>query len=645
MQLKRGTQRGSCDFCFRRKIKCDRVVRVSQGHQSCSHCELRQVPCRLDDSDDARIQKRKRPHDFDFRESQDAAINSSPTTSQPPLLPSTQHGDNAAPTPASFIHSAASLPGPATGESHSNQSPPVNFEIWDQLLGISSDSTSFLDQIFIPDQYDSADWAHQMLMLNDPSQTLGANNAETGNEPRRDDGLETAPHSSSSEAQCIDQALFDNALHAYFDIAASSMPILFEDSFWEDYRSGRCSRALSSAVACRGVPFIPTDLDNWDLQQRLARQFQDAIFETHNSPNHGGSVRLDDLEALALMVGFEYDASYGQPLQSHLAKLFLGHDSLVMMTLQSEIQCHHVASSSERLMFSKANDRRTLLFWHVYGLDAFHTLNRKTSSRIRDDDAEIAEDLSLNKTEGYLDTMLSLAMVARKIAQSLCYGSTRRLGIKLKDLDGLYADLQNWRAGCPAHLQIRAGVKADPLSGASDPRTNLRRAALRCLELNCYLQIDDCVSKFGLREQSTLDGEIAALRIESETLRAAHGVVEIAQWAKQTMLQGNSGTSYSLIDAAPQMLRNICAGTCFWMCLRGQGPPRLHSPFLKHSADPKQRGDDDRGGSSDNRHVRNHLDAAQSLREAVAAASSHQDTAGRLAQLDGQIELLQSRLD
>ncbi|CAI6099526.1 unnamed protein product [Clonostachys chloroleuca] len=633
MQLKRGIQRGSCDFCFRRKIKCDRTIRARQGHQSCSHCDLGHVPCRLDESDDVRIQKRKWPHPIDPKETRDATNNPPPITAQPPPFPSAQ---DAAALPSSFIPSGGSLSGPATaGSDYSNQSSAIDFELLDQLLGISSNSTSFLDQIFIsPDQI----------------QTLSVNNDEIGDNLLCDNCPRSHQHTSSSEAQCIDPNLFDDALHAYFDIAACSIPILFEDSFWEDFRSGQCSRALSSAVACRGVPFISTGLDNWDLQQRLARQFQDAILEAYNRPNSKGSVRLDDLEALALMAGFQYDPEYGLPLQSHLAKLFLGHDSLVLMMLQSEIQCHqevsrNPVSSSEPLILAKANERRTLLFWHIYDLDAFHTLDCKTISRFRDDDTEIAEHLSPNKTEGYLDALLNLARIARKISQSLCGGSIKRLGIMIEDLELLYTDLQNWENSCPTHLQVPARVNADSLSRASDQRAHLRLAALRLLELNCYLQIDDCVSKFGLRSQNTLEGGIAALRVESETLRAAHGVLEVAQWAKDTRLRGSSGMSYSLIDAAPQMLRNICAGTLFRFCMRGQKPPRLYSSYLKNNSAPKQSEEEEDGTITlNNQHAQNYLDAAKSLREAVATARSHQDSNGRLAQLNHQIDLLQSHL-
>ena len=59
MPLKRGLERGSCDFCFRRKIKCDRQIRATQGFHTCSPCNVRGGQCRLDDSDDIRIRRRQ----------------------------------------------------------------------------------------------------------------------------------------------------------------------------------------------------------------------------------------------------------------------------------------------------------------------------------------------------------------------------------------------------------------------------------------------------------------------------------------------------------------------------------------------------------------------------------------------------------
>lgn len=161
MQLKRGTRRGSCEFCFRRKMKCDRAVRASQGHLSCSHCDIRQIQCYLDDSSDLRIQKRKNLHDTSDRGPRDELINSPVVTPGPtPLVPAPQSDSNA--TPSSFITSVTSSSEQATSRTSPPEPNPIgDIDNWDELLGISSSSTSFLDQIFISDDYQSTAWANQ----------------------------------------------------------------------------------------------------------------------------------------------------------------------------------------------------------------------------------------------------------------------------------------------------------------------------------------------------------------------------------------------------------------------------------------------------------------------------------------------------
>ncbi|VUC28774.1 unnamed protein product [Clonostachys rosea] len=509
-------------------------------------------------------------------------------------------------------------------------------QVLDDLLGLSSSSTFYLDQIFAPGCQPSADWTD---MLHNSDCEAGNINLGTHSESSRRGHL-TSPGHDPSDAMDVDPTIFENALHSYFRIAGCSLPILFEDSFWEDYRSGRCSRSLSCAVACRGMPFTAT-VDSWAVQQRLARQFQDAFFEAHESLDQKGSIRLDDLEALALMLDFEYDQEYRSAVPSHLARLLLGHDSLVLMTLRSNIRLYPNADSDPPIansMFSKASERRTLLFWHVYGLDSFQSLDCMTISRIRDDDVDMTEPLSSSHSEGYLDSVLSLAVIARKITQEFCNSPTRQLGIKSKRLDFLYEHLLRWRTHfCPSHLSEQGVSKPARLGGYKD----LHYAVLKLLELNCYMQIENYAIKFGIRDSTTIEGEIAGLRVESETLRAAYGILEVSKWAKEIKLEEKSGTSYSSIDSEPRILRNICGGACFWICERGLAPPRSNSANSYSRADPKLTDD---GGDLTYRHRQNHFDAASTLREAVAMAISHPDTTQLLTKLDLQLESLSSLL-
>lgn len=68
--------------------------------------------------------------------------------------------------------------------------------------------------------------------------------------------------------------------------------------------------------------------------------------------------------------------------------------------------------------------------------------------------------------------------------------------------------------------------------------------------------------KHGIQEQASLRGELLASHLEYETLRAVKDTIALSQWATTTQIQGQQPGSYSLIDRAPQIMRDICAGVC-----------------------------------------------------------------------------------
>jgi len=98
---------------------------------------------------------------------------------------------------------------------------------------------------------------------------------------------------------------------------ASFLSVILEDAFWQDYHAGRCSQALICAIACSGLPFTAAT-NQWDLQQHVARRFREAFLQARSTASDDGMIRLDDLEALALMIGFEYDDAGGSTLHSSL---------------------------------------------------------------------------------------------------------------------------------------------------------------------------------------------------------------------------------------------------------------------------------------------------------------------------------------
>ncbi|EED13546.1 hypothetical protein TSTA_098020 [Talaromyces stipitatus ATCC 10500] len=663
MRLKRGIERESCDFCYRRKIKCDRASRATQGLVTCSQCALRQVQCRLDDSDDIRIQRRRRtgtpgrtlgspksrpsqrrqvlrgeqqtPGANPVEDESDTSYNT---------LGSSQPVDSLSPPPPPFsVDIESSFTSPAEEEinaSMSLQDETTNFLFLDSALWLSADSVSFLDQVFMRDcELPLED--NQLPLVVDQNQSTSATEGYADGRSKTtptsvsqfDHGMLGAPWLNSN----LDSDSFEEALHAYFDFAALCLPILLEDAFWEDYRAGRCSFALLFAIACRGIPFTNV-VNKWEVQQQLAHQFREAFFETQNWATNQGSIRLDDLEALALMVNFEYDNTQNASAQTHLGHLFLTHDSLVLMTLQSRIQSHSFHASASATALARANERRTLLFWHVYGLDAFHSLDNKSISRIQEDDVDLTESLPRHEAGSYLDAMLTLSVIARKSLKTLCGASARRRGVKMDDIQYVYHQLDHWRnTSCPPHLQRQRAKGSNRVFMSGKKRAGkhalLHAAVLWLLELNCYMQIESCVTQY-------VGGEMITCRVGYETLRAVFDIVDISVWAKQDKNQDNELGQKSLVDLAPQMVRNICAGACFWICLRGKATfdGEVLNVIQFHTI-PGRRNREDMNLRKTT--MENYLRAAKLLREAVATAISHKDTEQVLTHIDKPIALLE----
>jgi len=126
----------------------------------------------------------------------------------------------------------------------------------------------------------------------------------------------------------------------------------------------------------------------------------------------------------------------------------------VLMTLQSRICDPGSTSSDPSEMLARAGERRVLLYWHVYGLDAFHCLDRKQISYIPDYDAGRHESLPQHEAKSYFDAILALAIIARNTVQTLCSPAAKRRGVESNDVDVLYEQLYHWRNhSCPKALQ------------------------------------------------------------------------------------------------------------------------------------------------------------------------------------------------
>ena len=648
MQLKRGLERRACDFCHRRKIKCDRLARASQGSDKCSQCALRQVSCHVDDTDDVRLRVRRRiPRPSETpaacsqlqQQSENRVVdqNGSPAFSVSPANvdinsvfsdgqnDTTSDRDLTGPSQSSSVPTVPLLDIDGTMLSH--------ISLPDSLFELSSDSLSFLDRIFLGDS-EPPDWIHQPINLRNKSQD---SIIEGSVEQTRNRDCQNAADKTS--------ATFDAAIHAYFECAALSLPILFEDAFWQDYNAGRSSPALNFAIACRGMPFTAVE-DKWQIQHEFACKFRQAFLEAQHTASTQGSTRIDELEALALMINYELDDTHSLAFDSRLGALFLTLDSLVLLTLQVQIHGANPLSDASEVRLAREEERRALLYWHVYGFDAFHTLDRKSMSRLQDTHVNFEEQLSLSHSvRGYLDAILALAVLARSISQTLCSTKSRRKRLGLDEVQSLYRNFHHWRnKACPTHLRWQTEPKSpqgslDGNGSSSSIRpgnvAQLQRTVVGFLELNCIMQIEDCVRTVGIQRQDSLEGEQLASLVESETLSAVKDTISLSRWAMTTRIPGQGPGSRSLIDFAPHISRDICAGVCTWLCLRGQALLRGHlpDPFTYFAADGHPRSESDTQGIQAQRIV-SYLEAIAALRDAVASATSHKDTGEVLARLD-----------
>ncbi|KAL7961601.1 hypothetical protein V8C34DRAFT_273040 [Trichoderma compactum] len=658
MRLKRGVERASCDFCHRRKIKCDRPLREAQGHDSCSPCSLRGIQCRVDDSDDVRLRRRRRAVVRD-----EERVEQSPSLTAPADIIVQQNFNHPSSNAVTFDEEVEpvssqgleqSLPSYFPSNMDDGISSPLDqspdFSFIDTPFELSPDSISFLDQIFLGGFATPLEYLQPQTLTDIDIQSSMVADLVTQNsasESLREASAFNTPQEPWIDCR-LDEAAFHSALHAYFDFAAVHLPVLIEDAFWQDYRNGRCSLALIYAIACRGISFSST-LESWNEQQRLALKFREKFLEAQQNSTSKSVMRLDDLEALAIMINWTYDETQSLSLHSQLGRLFLTHETLVLATLQCQMQgCDEVGQSGPTVPLARSEERRKLLFWHVYGIDAFHSLDQKTMSRIPDGkNGEVSSKLPRIDSGSYLDAILSLAIVAREILQALVTVSTKRNGVKCTDLMNIYERLSHWQKhDCPSHLRRKrdADGRLVPLTINESSKTKflqpLHCSILWLLEINCYMQIEDCVSQYGVRIGAPLEGEMMALRVEFEALRAVHDGVEISRWMRQysaSTTRNGIIQSHSLIDLAPSIARDICAGLCFWTCERGKKVFRHGSSGLTNIRSSNRQQEAKTEKDQKKQDINDYRESAKEFRSAVATATSHRDTENVLERLDKQI--------
>ena len=620
MPLKKGLMRESCESCYRRKIKCDRSKRLRQGIDKCSSCEARKTICWLDTSKDDR-RYHERPISLE-NHTEVSSHGSEHATAQ----------SRARDCPSSGL---GSIELAATNSGHIPVLP-TDFS-FDDTFSLSSDSRYYLNQVFEDMSSTTNSYNDAYLdLFNEIDSNIytpkGSSLSDTNNEPR--------PIRNEEDETWLDKIttpeVLGAAINAYFGLASAALPILLPDAFWSDYKAGKCSLALIQAIACRGMPFTMV-YDKWKIQQRFAVAFRESFLMSRVEAIEGidGFVRLDELEALAIMLDFQYDDD-GLKLQKSLQRLFLTHDSLVLLTLRYGKRDSQQLQTQESTL-SRYEDRRSLLYWYVFGIDAFHCLDRKQISCIPEIEIAVTRTLPQDEAKDYLDAILGLAIVARKITHALCNSAVKNHGISPTAITHLYKELETWATmHSPKHLQQDCHHQDENITSripAGKPQWyhQLHSAVLYALEANCIMQIEACVVFYHLQSSHILDVNRTVLRIRSECLGAINMVLEGC--VERKLLEPNTDDPgailYSQMDLAPSIIRDICVGICCWIYQQiNDGCMNLGSFNGIRKYTPQSHQEEER--------VADYIAIAKQLELAIATAVSHRDTIDTIKRLEQQ---------
>lgn len=155
---------------------------------------------------------------------------------------------------------------------------------------------------------------------------------------------------------------------------------------------------------------------------------------------------------------------------------------------------------------------------------------------------------------------------------------------------------------------------------------------MRLLEASCYLQIQGFVDEYGICQEANLGGEMACFRVEYESVRAVRDAVDMCNWMAR--YDNDRRGTHTLVDLAPNILRDICAGLGVWVSIRGTKLIKgesVSSPYVI-----KIKGWREPAGAEEakKRKLWEYLDTAKLFRSTVARAVSHKDTDKTLERVD-----------
>jgi hypothetical protein len=300
------------------------------------------------------------------------------------------------------------------------------------------------------------------------------------------------------------------------------------------------SELLILAVACRGAG----SLEQMDMVEAMEHRFCVMAAEGDTLLRAG----LDGVEAVNMLSEREVRPIHPfvsvpgrtQKVQKCLQIDPLGRGYGIDLAFQNDV---HLGERGDG-----EDDRRRTIFWTIYMVDAIRSLSARRMYRIHDEDVgwppRGSNPLATETTYG--STMYAIALLSRRLCRSLFSARAKVRGITAEEVIELLAKLDAW----PVDHDVNAFFR-HPQARSSAPH-----AAAKMMWLSMYLGLVCSVST----EVKLVPDDLTSVaydRLHDATIRACQEASKLAQQC----------TEHSLVDAAPNVLRNISAAWGLW-CAR-----------------------------------------------------------------------------
>jgi hypothetical protein len=558
-QLSYHLSRRSCDSCRFRKVKCNRQQKMDEGEGGCSFCSSLGLACKV----------------------------SPPPPAKRAQQPITRKGKRLRAILDSSHASTSVLPG--------NVRPAPKLDLISADAGERNSVRAITGAINDPSKSAAQDSNQEAIALNAEVHFL---NIPGLSRVRLDRCIRTffstLEHSMPLSYTLSDlwpryQAFLD--LHSGLEVSADGTPPL--------------SELLLLAIACRGC-----DNTNTTDQQEMGDAIIQRFLKLANAGDSLHLAGLDGIEAINLLSERAYRPRYpivkGNKYSSKTRLDVLGRGFSTELALSMQLQMPPPHCSEQEAA------RRRFLFWTIFMHDTFISVAACHMYRIMDEEVGWQIDAQAAQKNPYGYAMHQLALIARRVCRELMSFKAKSLKIHPGTVLSIMASLQEWydNLASPFHFDWDYSSHQCPSSHVSKEQSGLlsRRSFMLCIYLSLHLNVwasvqgatiwNPLVSKDELVEFEEAFGQIM--------LEAFFKMAALARYCKD----------YSLVDHAPNNLRNVPAAWLLW-CTR-------QSASLAAKMDAQR--------------IRRIRDACQDLVDCVASAQSCLGDEGLGQSLQGMLD-------